>query len=184
MSMFCQDRDLLSSEPVLFIGGGFVGQELTSGSDGAISSTTFTSAGSNFTSAGVAAGMASQIPEVIAYAEEHDWETDFYMGCFYNLARGYKLAPAVDQDAYHRDRYPASDPGRMTAVLAQVPKPCIGYKILAAGRRCADEQMLEEAFRYAFNRLKPTDAVVVGMYQKHSNQVAQNAALVRRILGA
>jgi len=57
MSIFCQDRDLLSSEPVIFIGGGFVGQELTSGSDGAISSATFTSAGSNFTSAGVTAGM-------------------------------------------------------------------------------------------------------------------------------
>ena len=57
MSMFCQDRDLLSGEPVIFIGGGFVGQELTSGSDGAISGTTFTSATSNFTSAGVAEGM-------------------------------------------------------------------------------------------------------------------------------
>ena len=133
--------------------------------------------------AGLAAGLASLIPEVIAYAEEHGWETDFYMACFYNLARGYKLAPAGDPDAYHRDHFPPDDPDRMTAILAQVPKPCIGYKILAAGRRCTDEEMLEEAFRYAFDRLKPTDAVVVGMYQKLGNQVAQNAALVRDVLG-
>ncbi len=57
MSMFCQDKDLLSIEPVIFIGGGYVGQELAVGADGALSGTTFTSAGSNFQSAGVAAGM-------------------------------------------------------------------------------------------------------------------------------
>ena len=71
----------------------------------------------------------------------------------------------------------------MTAVLRQVPKPCIGHKILAADRRCADEQVLEEAFSYAFAGLKPSDAAVVGMFQKYSNQVAQNARIVRKLLG-
>ncbi len=128
------------------------------------------------------AGVGTHIPEVIEYAEEHEWETDFYMGCFYNLARAYKSAPAVERDAYQADQFPAADPERMTAVLRQVPKPCLGFKILAAGRNCADEQTLEATFRYAFDHLKPTDAVVVGMFPKYSNQVAQNAGLVRRIL--
>lgn len=57
MSMFCQDKDLLSIEPVVFIGGGLVGQVLVSGTDGALSGTTFTSAASDFHSAGIAAGM-------------------------------------------------------------------------------------------------------------------------------
>lgn len=57
MSDFCQDRDLLSIEPGVFIGGGFPSQELISGSDGVISGTTFTSSASNFTAACVEAGM-------------------------------------------------------------------------------------------------------------------------------
>ena len=43
---------------------------------------------------------------------------------------------------------------------------------LVAGHDCADQQMLEGGFRYAYAHLKPTDAVVVGMFQKYSNQVA------------
>jgi len=34
--------------------------------------------------AGLPAGIGSHIPEVIQYAEEKGWETDFYMACFYN----------------------------------------------------------------------------------------------------
>jgi len=57
MSRFCEDRDLLSVEPGVFIGGGFPGQRLVSGADGVLSGTTLTSAGSNFVSVGVAGGM-------------------------------------------------------------------------------------------------------------------------------
>jgi hypothetical protein len=78
---------------------------------------------------GVPAGIASHIPQVIEYAEEHGWETDFYMGCFYNLARQYKSAPAKDQDAYAKDKFPEEDPAAMTEVLRNIRKPCIGYKL-------------------------------------------------------
>ena len=57
MSSFCQDRDLLSIEPGAFVGGGFPSQRLVAGSDGVLSGTTFTSAGSDFVSAGVAPAM-------------------------------------------------------------------------------------------------------------------------------
>jgi len=57
MSKFCQDRDMLGIEPIVFIGGGFVNQEMASGSDGQIAGTTFSSASSDFVTAGVAAGM-------------------------------------------------------------------------------------------------------------------------------
>ena len=64
---------------------------------------------------GLPAGIGTHIPEVIEYAEEKGWETDFYMGCFYNLARSYKAAPAAERNAYAQDRFPAEDPARMTA---------------------------------------------------------------------
>jgi hypothetical protein len=132
---------------------------------------------------GLPAGVGSHIPEVIEYMEEKGWETDFYMCCFYNLARQYKSAPAVDQEAYKRDQFPAEDPPRMTAVMRRVAKPCIGFKIMAASRNCATRETTREAFRSAFSQIKPTDIVDVGMFQKYKNQVRENADLVRQILG-
>jgi len=133
---------------------------------------------------GFPAGIGTHIPEVVEYAEEHGWETDFYMTCFYDLARGYKSAPAVQQDAYAKDRFQADDPARMTAVMRQVPKPCLGFKFLAASRNCTTPGKLREAFEFALANIKPTDALVAGIFQKHTNQVAEDASLVREILAA
>lgn len=132
--------------------------------------------------AGLPAGIASHIPEVIEYAEEKNWETDFYMCCFYNLARGYKAAVATDQNAYAEDRFPESDPERMTAVMRQVSKPCLGFKIMAASRNCKTPEDTKAAFQYAFNHIKFTDAVVVGMFQKYKNQIAENTRIVSELL--
>ena len=132
---------------------------------------------------GLPAGIGSHIPEVIEYAEEKLWETDFYMTCFYNLARGYKAAPAVDRDAYARDKYSKEDPPRMAAVVRKVKKPCLAYKIMAASRNCATPEDVRAAFKFAFENIKPGDAVVVGMFQKHKNQVEENARIVREFLG-
>jgi len=132
---------------------------------------------------GLPAGVASHIPEVIEYIEDEGWETDFYMCCFYNLARGFKSAPAVEQDAYASDRYQDGDPIRMTALMRHVKKPCIGFKIMAASRNCSTLESTRQAFRFAFEAIKPGDIVDVGMFQKHKNQAAENAALVGEVLG-
>jgi hypothetical protein len=132
---------------------------------------------------GLPAGIGTHIPEVVEHAEGKGWEADFYMCCFYNLARSYKAAPAVEQDAYARDQYPEADPHRMTAVMRQVEKPCLGFKLMAANRKCGSPESVRQAFEYAFASIKPTDAVVVGMFPKYSNQVEENARYVRQILG-
>lgn len=132
---------------------------------------------------GLPAGVGTHIPEVVEYIETKGWETDFYMCSFYNLARQYKSAPAVDQEAYKRDKFPAEDPLRMTAVMRQVKKPCIGFKIMAASRNCSTRETTEEAFQFAFNNIKPMDMVDVGIFQKYKNQVKENAKIVREILG-
>lgn len=131
--------------------------------------------------AGLPAGVGTHIPEVIAFVEEKGWPTDFYMGSFYNLARGYKAAPAVDRDAYACETWPPQDPPRMAAALRAVAKPCLGFKIMAASRNGATPETTRAAFEFAFANLKPNDAVVVGMFQKYRNQVAENAAIVRAI---
>ena len=133
---------------------------------------------------GLPAGLGTHIPEVIEYAEEHGWETDFYMSCFYNLARGYKVAPAVQQQAHAQEQYPDGDPDRMTKTVRQTPKPCLGFKIMAANRKCSSPESVKAAFGYAFANIKPIDGVVVGMFPKYRNQVEENAGFVREILSA
>jgi hypothetical protein len=132
---------------------------------------------------GLPAGIGTHIPQVVEYAEEHGWETDFYMCCFYNLARGYKSAPAVQQSSYAQEQYQIADRDPMTAMMRQVKKPCLGFKILAATRNTKTPQDTRSAFEYAFSHIKPIDAVVVGMFPKYRDQAAENARYVRELCG-
>jgi hypothetical protein len=133
---------------------------------------------------GLPAGIGTHIPEVVEYAEEKGWETDFYMCCFYDLARGYKSAPATARDAYAKDRFPPEDPPRMAARMRAVRKPCLGFKFLAASRNCKSPAETRKAFAFALQNVKPNDAIVAGMFPKHRDQVAENVRYVREILGA
>ncbi len=57
MNTITHDRDLLRLEPVLFLGGGCASRTLIAGGDGVLSGSTFTSPGSDFALAALAAGM-------------------------------------------------------------------------------------------------------------------------------
>jgi hypothetical protein len=67
----------------------------------------------------------------------------------------------------------------MTDVVRQVKQPCLGFKILAAGRKCASQPSVKEAFRFAFQHIKPTDGVVVGMYPRFFDEIQANAQYTR-----
>ena len=130
---------------------------------------------------GLPTGLGTHIPEVVDYAEEHGWPTDFYMCCLYNLAPGKKRVAAVegvdpDEKFFHTDR------DLMTSRLRQLDKPALAFKVFAAGRNCASREAVRQALKYAYDRIKPTDAVVVGVFQKHKDQVAENTEIVRDLL--
>jgi len=111
---------------------------------------------------GMVAGMASHHYEFPLRAEEMDLGCDFYMCCFY-LSESYKRG----------ELYLEEDRDNMAATIRAIDKPCLAYKIMAAGRNDP-----EEAFSYAFANIKPSDAVVVGVYTKHHpTQVAEDVAL-------
>ena len=78
------------------------------------------------------------------------------------------------------DIYMQSDPPRMYHVLRQTKKPCFAFKILAAGR--VTGAGVEQAFRTAFEYLKPNDGVFVGMFPRVKDEVKENAEIVHRIL--
>lgn len=57
---------------------------------------------------------------------------------------------------------------------------CLGFKILAAGRRCDQPDGVANAFQFAFQSIKRNDAVIVGMFPRFRDEPVENAALVRR----
>jgi hypothetical protein len=136
---------------------------------------------------GLPAGISTHNPEVIDFAEEHGWGVDFYMACVYHVSRTAeevekllgRKPPVLATEVYFPD-----DPPRMFKTIRQTSKPCLAFKILAAGRVTDAPDQIETAFRTAFANIKPIDAVIVGMYPRFSNQVQENAERVRRILGS
>jgi len=131
--------------------------------------------------AGVLAGVSAHNPDCIKQIADEGWPVDLFMACFYYLTRTPeeldKMPPVVTVEVGYS--FFASDPMAMTKVIRQVDQPCLGFKILAAGRMCSRKQKVEAAFKFAFEHLKPSDGVIVGMYPRYQNQVGQNAKYTR-----
>lgn len=130
---------------------------------------------------GVMAGVSTHMPAVVDYIESEGWEPDFYMTCVYERHRtaeelkkllGYIPIPV-------REVYLKEDPARMFKKVQQTDKTCLAFKILAAGRLCDKQSSVENAFRTTFEQIKPTDAVIVGMYPKYEDQALINATHTR-----
>lgn len=129
---------------------------------------------------GMLAGVSSHCPEHIKYVADAGWENDFFLTCFYYVNRPIEEQRKQLGKVTVGEPFFESDPVEMTAVMRQVGKPCLGFKILAAGRSCWSKSGVEQAFRYAFSAIKPIDGVLVGMFPRYSDQVGENAALARK----
>jgi hypothetical protein len=132
---------------------------------------------------GCLVGVGTHKPEVIAYVEEHGWDVDFYAGCVYNRTRAteeWKQALNGEVQEMQQETYLRSDPARMYKVMRQTKKPCFAFKVLAAGR--ISGKGVEQAFRTAFESIKPIDGIFVGMWPYSKDEVRENAELVTKIL--
>jgi hypothetical protein len=128
--------------------------------------------------AGLAVGVSTHMPAVVDWIESKGWDVDYYQTCVYERHRSAEElqkylghVPVSPGEVYLRD-----DPPRMFKAIQQTQRTCLAFKILAGGRRYD----VEQAFRETFAGIKPTDAVVVGIYDRYTDQAAQNAALARR----
>jgi hypothetical protein len=133
---------------------------------------------------GVIVGVGTHKPEVISFVEDHGWDVDFYAGCVYNRTRTndeWKKVLSGELMELDREIYVQSDPPRMYTVMRQTQKPCFAFKVLAAGR-IQDRGSVEQAFRTAFESLKPIDGVFVGVFPRAKDEVRENAEIVHRIL--
>jgi hypothetical protein len=132
--------------------------------------------------AGMQVGVSTHMPAVVEHIESAGWDVDFYMTCVYERHRtadelrdllGHVPLPVGEV-------YLTEDPPRMYQAMQRTRKPCLAFKILAAGRLSERREFVEQAFRDAFRAIKPNDAVIVGIYDRYADQVADNAEMVRQ----
>ncbi|MGQ9591315.1 MAG: hypothetical protein ACUVYA_13600, partial [Planctomycetota bacterium] len=129
---------------------------------------------------GLLAGVSSHNPDNIRKIADEGWEVDLFMTCFYYVTRTQEEQRRAFGDAIVDEPFLEDDPIRMTAVIRQVKTPCLAFKILAAGRRCNSQAQVERAFEFAFANIKPTDAVIVGMFPKYEDEISLNVAYARK----
>ncbi|MHC4593301.1 MAG: hypothetical protein ACYS8L_11515, partial [Planctomycetota bacterium] len=135
--------------------------------------------------AGLMVGVSTHMPEVVECIESKGWDTDFYMTCLYSMHRSREelealLGGHLPVRVGGNEVFLEEDPVRMCRVMRQTPKPCLAFKILAAGHLTSRQETVEKAFRDTFAQIKPTDAVIVGMYPEFEDEVALNAGYTRR----
>jgi hypothetical protein len=131
---------------------------------------------------GALVGVSTHMPAVVDTVESKGWDLDFYMTCVYERHRSATdLEKLLGQAPIPvGEVYLPKDPPRMYKAIQQTRRTCLAFKILAAGRLSERPEWVENAFRETYAAIKPTDCVIVGMYDRLSDQPAQNAAFARR----
>ncbi|MBE7540829.1 MAG: hypothetical protein M9913_00905 [Bryobacteraceae bacterium] len=132
---------------------------------------------------GVMAGVSAHNPEALDYIESAGWPVDYYMTCFYRVSRTVEeTRSALGGEAPLGEAFLEGDPDRMTRFVRLTKRPCLGFKVLGAGHRARRREHIETAFRYAFSRMKPSDAVIVGMFPRYRDEVGENVEVARAVL--
>jgi hypothetical protein len=131
---------------------------------------------------GAMVGVSTHIPDVVDHVCSQGWDVDFFMCCVYERHRTREELQAMlgHVPIPVKEVYLEDDPPRMFKVMRATEKPCLAFKILAAGRLCDKPEWVEGAFKTTFEQIKANDAVIVGMYPEYEDQVALNAEYVRR----
>ncbi len=132
--------------------------------------------------AGLPAGISTHMPAVVDAVESKGWQLEYYMTCVYERHRSreelQKLLGHVPIPV--GEVYLESDPPRMYQAMRNTRRPCLAFKILAAGRLSERAGWVEQAFRQTLESTKSIDGIIIGIYDRYSDQAAEDAAFVRR----
>ena len=126
---------------------------------------------------GVMAGISCHNPGVVDTVESEGWNVDYYQTCLYRVSRTKEEAREAFNEAPIGETYMEKDPERMCKMIRQTKKPCLAFKLLGAGRNTDRPATIANAFKFAFDNIKPTDAVIVGMCPRFKDEIKENAAL-------
>ena len=102
--------------------------------------------------AGMLVGVSTHMPAVVDAIESKGWDLDYYMTCVYERHRSAadleKLLGQVPIPV--GEVYLPKDPPRMFEAIRKTKRPCLAFKILAAGRLSERKEWVEQAFRETF----------------------------------
>jgi hypothetical protein len=133
---------------------------------------------------GLLAGVSIQDPDDLKRITDEGWENEFFMTSFHNLSRPAEEQRRLFGTVACGEPFFETDPPAMTKVMREVAKPCLAYKILAAGRRSLSPRSVtaaaEKGFKYAFANIKPTDAVIVGIFPVYRDELGESVAFTRK----
>ena len=131
-------------------------------------------------------GMGTHYPEIITRSVKEEWDVDFYMACMYNFRRGREGEESGfitgKNKSLVRPVCP-DDRAVMLEALKDIKKPIIAFKIFAGGQMLVDFEenerraRIKDAYNTIFNALKPDDLAVMGVFQKHHDQLTENASV-------
>jgi hypothetical protein len=133
---------------------------------------------------GAMVGLSCHNPLEVEYAEEKGWDVDYYMTALYYMIRPHAEFQKMLGQVPLGEVYLPGDPPRMMETIRKARKPCLTYKVLAAGRTVNSPKQVKERMAVALNGIKPTDAVLIGLYQRFNDQIGQTAQFVREILAS
>jgi hypothetical protein len=130
---------------------------------------------------GTMVGLSTHDPQLLYIAEEENWDLDYYMTALYNLRGGRESFVAKFGYEPLGEVYLREDRDKMLAAMRSTSKPCLAFKVLAAGRAVGSREMVRAEFTYALRNMKRNDALLIGMYQQFGDQIGENAELVASI---
>jgi hypothetical protein len=133
---------------------------------------------------GAMVGLSCHNPLAVEQAEEKAWDVDYYMTALYYMIRPKKEFEKLLGQVPLGEIYLPQDPPRMMQTIRKVKKPCLVYKVLAAGRAVNSPQQVREQMATVYDGIKKGDVALIGMYQRFNDQIGQTAQFAREILSA
>lgn len=137
---------------------------------------------------GCPVGLGTHRPDVIEKCEDENWNVDFYLACMQNARRGREREQSgfiTGKTKSHLIFYPEDRP-IMLETLKKTEKPVIAFKIFAGGQmflgktQSEKEALIKGAYQEVFSALKPNDFAAIGVFQRDSDQLKENADLYRQ----
>ena len=130
---------------------------------------------------GVLVGLSVHDPKLVYIAEDEGWDIDYYMTALYNLHGGSEKFREKFGYAPLGEIYAREDRVEMCEAIRRTDKPCIIFKVLAAGRTIGSPQQIREEVKFALENSKQNDVLLLGMYQQFSDQIGENAVLISEL---
>lgn len=141
-----------------------------------------------YRSIGCPVGLGTHRPDVIEKCETENWNVDFYLACMHNARRNRER----EQSGFITGKsksglifYPEDRP-LMLQTLQMTKKPVIAFKIFGGGQMFLNKteeekkRLIKGAYQEVFSALKPNDFAAIGVFQRDSDQLKENAELYRQ----